>query len=122
MRFRGISDRLTAFLMVIGAWLMYPRRYSVAHLLRFVAKYGRKHASPNAAQTEAAMAGALGIRLAGPASYFGTRYDKPYIGDAVREIQAEDILRANRMISCGSVLGLLLLSALHLLLYGCFSV
>lgn len=114
-----IPARLSALLLIAAAFLCGEDAGNAARIWK---RDRRKHASPNAAQTEAAMAGALGIRLAGPASYFGTRYDKPYIGDAVREIQAEDILRANRMISCGSVLGLLLLSALHLLLYGCFSV
>jgi adenosylcobinamide-phosphate synthase len=41
----------------------------------------RRHASPNAGWPEAAMAGALGIRLAGPIRYDGTLYDKPWIGD-----------------------------------------
>ena len=56
----------------------------------------RKCASPNAGQTEAACAGALGIRLGGPAYYFGEYYDKPYLGDAMREPEAADILRTNR--------------------------
>lgn len=58
----------------------------------------RNHASPNSAQTESACAGALGIRLAGPAYYFGERYEKPYIGDAHRKPEPQDILRANRML------------------------
>ncbi len=57
----------------------------------------RNHASPNSAQTESACAGALGVQLAGPATYFGQYYDKPTIGDATRPIEPEDILRANRM-------------------------
>lgn len=75
----------------------------------------RKHASPNAGQTESACAGALGIRLGGPAYYFGERHDKPYIGDAVREPEAADILRANRTLYAA---GLLLLAALCLLCFG----
>ena len=51
----------------------------------------RKHESPNSAQTESACAGSLGIRLAGDAVYFGRKKEKPTIGDAVREIEAEDI-------------------------------
>lgn len=58
----------------------------------------RKHASPNSAQTEAACAGALGIQLAGPAEYFGKRYEKPYIGDVLRQVEPQDILRADRML------------------------
>ena len=57
-----------------------------------------QHASPNSAQTEAACAGALGIRLAGDASYFGRIVKKPYIGDPLRAVETEDIRRANRLL------------------------
>ena len=68
-----------------NAWKIYRRdRY--------------KHASPNSAQTEAACAGALGIRLAGNASYFGKIVEKPYIWDATRAVETEDIRRANRLL------------------------
>jgi len=73
----------------------------------------RAHASPNSAQTEAAMAGALGVELAGPAYYFGTRYDKPTIGDPLRPIQARDILRANRLLYLGGGLSLAVLGGLR---------
>jgi adenosylcobinamide-phosphate synthase len=56
------------------------------------------HASPNSAQTEAVCAGALSIQLAGDAYYFGILYHKPTIGDALRPVEAEDILRANRLL------------------------
>lgn len=49
------------------------------------------HASPNSAQGEAACAGALHLRLAGDAWYFGTLYKKPYIGDDDRPVRPEDI-------------------------------
>lgn len=55
------------------------------------------HESPNSAQTESACAGALGIRLAGDAWYFGKKKEKPFIGDAKREIEPKDIFRANVM-------------------------
>ena len=67
----------------------------------------RNHTSPNSAQTESACAGALGVQLAGPATYFGQYYDKPTIGDATRPIEPEDILRANRMMRAAGVLGLM---------------
>ena len=73
----------------------------------------RNHSSPNSAQTESAMAGALGVRLAGPASYFGTLHDKPYIGDDRRPISPADICTANRMLYVGSALALLALGALR---------
>ncbi len=66
----------------------------------------RNHASPNSAQTESACAGALGVQLAGPAYYFGEYYDKPTIGDPLRPIEPEDILRADRMMYAESLLAL----------------
>ena len=72
----------------------------------------RNHASPNSAQTEAVMAGALGVQLAGPAWYFGEFYDKPTIGDPDRSIQPEDILRANRLLYGAGLLSLAVLCAI----------
>ena len=68
----------------------------------------RNHASPNSAQTEAACAGALGIRLAGPAYYFGEYYEKPYIGDAINEISYENIRDADRMMYCAGIVAVIL--------------
>lgn len=53
-----------------------------------------KHASPNAGWPEAAMAGALGLRLAGPIAYDGAMHDKPWIGDGRSDADARDIGRA----------------------------
>lgn len=71
------------------------------------------HASPNSAQCESVCAGALGLRLAGSTSYFGKIHDKPYIGDAKREIDKEDIRR-----SCVLMYGtVILMMALYAFLY-----
>ena len=67
---------------------------------------GRKHASPNAGLSEAAVAGALGVELAGDAHYFGKLVHKEIIGDAKRKIEAKDILRANRMMFLTEILTL----------------
>ncbi len=75
----------------------------------------KKHASPNSAQTEAAMAGALGVRLAGDASYFGKLVHKPSIGDPVREIEAEDIPRAGTLMNLTSIAALILFASLRAL-------
>ena len=75
------------------------------------------HASPNSAQTESACAGALGVQLAGPAFYFGEYYDKPTIGDALRPIEPQDILRANRMMYAASMLAVVL----GLVIRGCLA-
>ena len=76
----------------------------------------RNHASPNSAQTESACAGALGVQLAGPAYYFGEYYAKPTIGDALRPVEPEDILRANRMMVAESILALAIGLGLRVLL------
>ena len=76
----------------------------------------RRHASPNSAQTESACAGALGVQLAGPAYYFGQYYPKLTIGDALRPIEPEDILRANRMMIAESILALAIGLGLRVLL------
>ena len=65
---------------------------------------------------ESACAGALGVQLAGPAYYFGEYYDKPTIGDPLREIEPRDILRANRMMYAESLLALVLGLAVRLML------
>lgn len=68
------------------------------------------HASPNSAQTEAVMAGALGVQLAGDAWYFGTLCKKKTIGDAIRPVEYEDIRRANRLLYGTAVLALVVFS------------
>ncbi len=62
------------------------------------------HASPNAAHSEAAVAGALGVQLGGDSSYFGKIVQKPTIGDRDRDIKPEDILAANSLILVSSFL------------------
>jgi adenosylcobinamide-phosphate synthase len=100
-----IPSRLSALLFIAGS---VPLRFDAAAAYRIWKRDRRKHASPNSAQTEAACAGALGLRLAGPAYYQGVLEEKPYIGDAVREIETEDIKRANRLLYLSAFLALIL--------------
>ncbi|MGE4431039.1 MAG: adenosylcobinamide-phosphate synthase CbiB [Sphingobium sp.] len=65
---------------------------------RILWRDARKHASPNAGWTEAAMAGALGLCLAGPVSYDGAMQDKDWIGQGGRAAAtADDMDRALRV-------------------------
>lgn len=89
-----IPARLSAILMIISC-LFLGKKYSAIDAFKIFRRDRYNHASPNSAQTESACAGALGLRLAGPASYFGKVIDKKYIGDSVRNIELEDIKRAN---------------------------
>ena len=87
-----IPARISGILDIISAFIL---RYDYKNAFRIFKRDRRKHASPNSAQTESAMAGALGVQLAGDATYFGVVHKKPYIGDKKREIENEDIKRAN---------------------------
>ena len=64
------------------------------------------------------MAGALGVQLAGDAWYFGVLHRKPTIGDAGRQVEAEDIRRANRLMYVTAFLGMVLFMGISYLLYG----
>lgn len=100
-----IPSRLSAWLMILVA---RPLGLDAKNALRIYRRDRFCHASPNSAQTEAACAGALGVQLAGDASYFGKLVAKPTIGDEMRPIVPEDIRRANRLLYGTSILMLLL--------------
>ena len=110
-----IPSRICALLMVISAFLL---RFDGKSAFRIRRRDGRKHASPNSAQTEAVCAGALGIRLAGPSSYHGRVIDKPYIGDDTRPVRADDIVSANRLMYMASILMLLFALVVRAMIYG----
>lgn len=89
-----VPSRLCALFMIVSAFFL---RLDYKNAIRIFRRDRFNHKSPNSAQTESVMAGALTIRLAGPASYFGVLIDKPYIGDNIREINLNDIRLANRL-------------------------
>ena len=100
-----IPARISGWLMVAAAFLTGMDGKNAAKIYK---RDRRNHASPNSAQTEAAVAGALRVQLAGNAYYFGKLYEKPTIGDKLREVEPEDIRRANRLLYGASVLSVLL--------------
>ena len=91
-----IPARISAWLMICAAFIG-GKSYSGRQAYKIYKRDNRKHASPNSAQTESVCAGALGIRLAGDASYFGKIVKKPFIGDALRNVEYEDIKRVNKL-------------------------
>jgi len=94
-----LPARITAFLMVLASGRL--------SLLKFVAQYGSKHASPNSGYPEAALAGILNCRFGGPHTYFGQLFDKPYIGENDRPLTTDDMriaIRINRTAECLAVL------------------
>lgn len=100
-----IPARISAFLMLAAGRLL---RLDVKNGWKIFRRDRFNHASPNSAQTESVCAGLLGIRLAGDARYRGVLHKKPYIGDALREIEYEDIPRTCRLSYATAVLALLL--------------
>lgn len=111
-----IPSRISAYLM-IAASFTGGQCFSGKRAFLIYKRDNRKHASPNSAQTEAVCAGALGIRLAGDASYFGKIVKKPYIGDELRQVEYEDIRRANRLLYITVWMGEFLCLSLMILLY-----
>lgn len=86
------ASRLSALLIVLAA--ATTRGASARNALRAIWRDARRHRSPNAGWPEAAMAGALGLKLAGPRSYGGRMVEDAHMGDGRREATAADIRRA----------------------------
>jgi adenosylcobinamide-phosphate synthase len=86
------ASRLSA-LLIIAAALITPGA-SARGALRAVTRDAQHHRSPNAGYPEAAVAGALGLALAGPRSYGGTQVDDAVMGDGRRDATAADIRAA----------------------------
>jgi adenosylcobinamide-phosphate synthase len=111
------ASRLTALLLIAAAAMQ--RGASATNAWRAVRRDARRHRSPNAGWPEAAMAGALGLALAGPRSYGGTLVDDGYMGDGGRrEATSQDIRRALRLYWTADILLVSLLAAATILLLG----
>lgn len=106
--FNYIPARITALFMILAAFLC---GLDGKNAWRIYLRDRRKHASPNAAQTEAVCAGALRVQLAGDAVYFGKVYKKDYIGDALRPVETEDIKRTGRLMYVTAILLLIVFGA-----------
>ncbi|MCI5648842.1 MAG: adenosylcobinamide-phosphate synthase CbiB [Fusicatenibacter sp.] len=109
-----LPSRISAWLMIAASGLLGMNWKNAKKIYK---RDRRNHASPNSAQTEAVMAGALEVRLAGDAKYFGKVVKKPTIGDAIRPVVPEDIRRANQLMYLTSFLGLLLFGGAKLLFF-----
>ena len=86
------ASRLSALLIIAAAAV--TKSASAAAAWQSVRRDARHHRSPNAGYPEAAMAGALGLALAGPRNYGGVRVDDALMGDKRRAADANDIRAA----------------------------
>jgi adenosylcobinamide-phosphate synthase len=90
------ASRLAALLLILAA----PSPHGAA---RAVLSDAHRHRSPNAGWPEAAMAGALGLGLAGPRVYDGVLVDDAFMGNGRRDAAAADIRRALSLVRTARV-------------------
>lgn len=109
--FNFIPARLTALFMICASFLA---GLDGKNAWKIYLRDRQKHASPNAAQTESVCAGALRIRLAGDAVYFGKVYKKEFIGDDFRPIEPEDIIKAGKLMYVTTLLMLFVFGGIKL--------
>ena len=96
-----LPSRISALLVVCVAHLL---RLDGPGAWRIVRRDAQNAAGPNAGWPEAAMAGALGIRLGGPSSYFGKMVEKSFIGDPIHPIGHDDYTKAVHILYGTSIL------------------
>ena len=108
-----IPARIAALCMIAAAFLTGADANAAFRIWR---RDRKRHASPNAGQTESACAGALSLQLNGDAFYGGVLMHKPALGDALKQAKAADIFQANRLMFVTAFLSLLLFFATALLL------
>ena len=109
-----IPARLSALIMILASYFCGLKAQNAWRIYR---RDRYNHASPNSAQTEAVMAGALDVQLAGDAWYFGKLHKKPFIGDAGRKIQIADIKKANNLLYVSSILSLMIFALVRILFF-----
>jgi len=109
-----IPARLTAMIIPVAAVIL---QLSPLNSLRILLRDGKKHPSPNSGLTEAAVAGALNVQLGGVNYYFGQPSLRPTLGDPVRELRKNDILRANALMFVTLILATIIFLAVRFSLH-----
>ncbi|MBQ7707997.1 MAG: cobalamin biosynthesis protein CobD [Lachnospiraceae bacterium] len=110
-----IPSRISAYIMIFSC-IILGKKYDQKNALRIYKRDRRKHASPNSAQTESVCAGALSVRLAGDAYYFGKLVKKEYIGDDIKKISCEDIKKANNLLYMTAFISEMILASIIFLI------
>jgi adenosylcobinamide-phosphate synthase len=98
-----IPARLTGLFMVIATLLV---RHNAGLAMRILRRDHANHLSPNAGYPEAALAGALGIRLGGPNVYFGKEVWKPTMGDDLTPVNIGMLKEARSLCLVTAILSL----------------
>ena len=100
-----IPSRISAYLMIFASKIMGCNSRNAYSIFK---RDSRNHASPNSAQTESVVAGALEIQLAGDAYYFGKLYKKPFIGDGIKPIKYDNIADSIKLMYMTSIISAVL--------------
>jgi adenosylcobinamide-phosphate synthase len=106
-----LPSRLAALVLVAAARLIGLDHLAAYRLWR---SEGRFHTSPNSGQTEAAMAGALGVQLGGSSSYGGLTVAKPIIGQGGGPATKAAVASAGRLVAAATLLAAALAAAVQL--------
>ena len=94
-----IPARITAWLIAVAAGLVLLSANAVKRSSTILLRDGHKHPSPNSGRPEAAMAGALGVRLGGVNFYGGCRADRPVLGDGETPLSVRHVDRAGQIMT-----------------------
>jgi len=100
-----VPARLSIFIIAATALIL---RLDYRNSVKIALRDRLKHPSPNSAHPEAAVAGALRIRLGGPTYYSSGMIDKPFLGDDLESINESKIITAVKLISVSSFISLTL--------------
>ena len=106
-----IPSRISAFLMIASCPFCHLDGRNALKIFR---RDRFKHTSPNAAQTESVFAGALNVRLNGPALYGGVLHNKEWLGDDIRAIEPGDIRRSGYLMYTASAMMLVIIVLLRM--------
>ena len=105
-----IPARVGSALMSVAGLML---RYNFKNGIKTIVRDRRNHKSPNCGYPESAVAGLLNIQLGGTNVYFGESVYKPTIGDRIREIRPDDILKAIKIMYIAELLMLVSIAAIY---------
>jgi len=108
-----IPARISVLLMMLGSLML---GYDYKNSSKIAIRDRKNHKSPNCAYPEGAVAGALGVQLGGTNIYFGQAVYKPTIGDKIREIEIEDIVKTNKIMYATSIASIVIFTTLFMML------
>lgn len=104
--FNFIPARLSGLLIIPIATFILGM--GIKRPLKVFFRDRKNHSSPNSGHSEAVFAGAIGVQFGGKTKYFGKYFEKPTIGDKLKEFQCDDIKKCYRIMFMTSFVGMIL--------------